>query len=88
MAVDELARAGRALGVGFAGAAALVDVGLVVLGGGLSQAGPALWDPLRESLARHARLSFTRDLRVVPAALGQSAGIVGAACLVLDGRSG
>lgn len=79
-----LARAGRALGVAFAGAAALLDLRLVVLGGGLSQAGQALWEPLHEAVAVHARLPFTHDLRVVPAALGQEAGLVGAAALVLS----
>ena len=31
----------------------------------------------------HARLDFTRHLQVVPAALGQSAGLIGAAALIL-----
>jgi glucokinase len=77
-----LARAGRALGTALSGAAALLDVRMAVVGGGLSQAGPALWDPLREAVARHARLPFTEGLQVVPAALGPAAGLVGAATLV------
>jgi glucokinase len=76
------ARAGRALGTALAGAAALLDLRLAVVGGGLSQAGPALWEPLHEAVARHARLPFTAALQVVPAALGQDAGLVGAAALV------
>jgi glucokinase len=80
-----LARAGRALGVAFAGAAALLDLRLVAVGGGLSQAGGPLWGPLREAVATHARLPFTAPLRVVPAELGQAAGLVGAAALVLAG---
>jgi len=82
-----LSRAGRALGVAVAGAAALLDLRLVVVGGGLSLAGPPLWEPLHEAAAEHARLPFTAGLRVVPAALGQNAGLVGAAALVLDGGS-
>lgn len=85
MAGSELARAGRALGRAFAGAAALLDLRLAVVGGGLSQAGPALWRPLGEAVRAHARLPFTRDLDVVPAALGEAAGLVGAAALVLAG---
>ena len=85
-ATAALARAGHALGLGIAGATALLDVDLVALGGGLSQSGPALWEPLQESFARHARLGFLRDARVVPAALGQEAGLVGAAALVLQGH--
>jgi glucokinase len=83
VARDELARAGRAVGTALAGVAALLDLDLVVVGGGLSQAGPPLWGPLREAVRSCARLPFTRDLRVVPAALGQDAGLVGAAALVL-----
>lgn len=81
-----LARAGRALGVALSGAAALLDLRLAVVGGGLSQAGAALWEPLHQAVAQHARLPFTEDLQVVPAALGQDAGLVGAAALVLGGR--
>ncbi len=52
-----LARAGEALGIGIASAVALCDVSIVVLGGGLAQAGSLLFDPLRVALcARHARL--------------------------------
>jgi glucokinase len=76
-------RAGRALGIGIASAASLCDLEVVSVGGGLSQAGPLLFDPLHEALRAHARLDFTRRAQVVPAALGQSAGLVGAAALIL-----
>ena len=68
--------------LGIAGAAALLDVDLVVLGGGFAQAGEPLWAPLRAALAEHARLGFLAGLRVLPAALGQHSGLVGAAALV------
>lgn len=79
------ARAGRALGVAIASAVSLLDLPLVVVGGGLAQAGPPLWEPLQAAFAEHARLSFTSGARVVPAALGEQAGLVGAAALVLAG---
>lgn len=85
VARQALGRAGRALGVAFAGAAALLDLRLVVVGGGLSRAGPPLWNPLLSAAAEHARLPFTAGLRVLPAALGREAGLVGAAALVLAG---
>jgi glucokinase len=40
---------------------------------------------LRAALYRHARLDFTKNLKVVPADLGQDAGLVGAAALILRG---
>jgi glucokinase len=80
--IAAMRRAGRALGIAIASAAALCDLEVVSVGGGLSQAGPLLFDPLEEALRAHARLEFTRDITVVPAALGQSAGLVGAAALL------
>jgi glucokinase len=78
-------RAGRALGIGIASATCLCDLDVVSVGGGLSQAGPLLFDPLEEALRAHARLAFTRHVSVVPAALGQHAGLVGAAALIFAG---
>ena len=75
-------RAGRALGIAIASATSLCDLEVVSIGGGLSQAGALLFEPLEEALRAHARLDFTRGVRVVPAALGQSAGLVGAAALI------
>ncbi|HTA01108.1 MAG TPA: ROK family protein [Streptosporangiaceae bacterium] len=75
-------RAGRALGIAIASATSLCNLEVVSVGGGLSQAGPLLFDPLEEALRAHARLDFTRQVAVVPAALGQSAGLVGAAALI------
>jgi len=75
-------RAGRALGIAIASATCLCDLEVVSIGGGLSQAGPMLFDPLEEALRAHARLDYARNVSVVPAALGQNAGLVGAAALI------
>ncbi len=80
--VAAMRRAGRALGIAIASATCLCDLEVVSVGGGLSQAGPLLFDPLEEALRAHARLGFARQVTVVPAALGQSAGLVGAAALI------
>lgn len=85
LALAALARSGTALGIAIASAAALLDVDLVLVGGGLSQAGEPLWGPLRAAVATHARLEFLAGLRVEPVALGQLAGLVGAAALVHEG---
>lgn len=78
-------RAGRALGIAIASATYLCDLEVVSIGGGLSQAGAVLFGPLEEALRAHARLEFARQVRVVAAALGQSAGLVGAAALIFAG---
>lgn len=79
------ARAGRALGVAIASAVALCDVRLVVVGGGLAQAGEVLFEPLETALRQQARLAFSRQVRVLPARLGRQAGLVGAGALVAAG---
>lgn len=84
-AVAALERAGSALGIAIASVAAVCDLETVAVGGGLSQAGPLLFEPLEKSLRRYACLPFTNELTVVPVALGQEAGLVGAAALLLTG---
>ncbi|MGE5133729.1 MAG: ROK family protein [Gemmatimonadota bacterium] len=78
-------RAGRALGIAIASATHLCDLEVVAVGGGLAQAGSLLFDPLEEALRAHVGLDYARGVRVVPAALGQSAGLVGAAALLFAG---
>jgi glucokinase len=83
VATAALARAGTAIGVAVASVTHLLDLEVVAIGGGLSQAGRLLFDPIDVAFRRHARMAFARDVRVVPAALGQEAGLVGAAALVV-----
>ncbi|SDT26702.1 ROK family protein [Actinopolymorpha singaporensis] len=78
-------RAGWALGLGIASAVALCDVERVVLGGGVSQVGPLLFDPLERTLREYARMEFTRHVKVERPILDQDAGIVGAAGFILRG---
>ncbi|MEW2357335.1 ROK family protein [Spirillospora sp. NPDC029432] len=87
VAAAAMRRAGRALGIAIASATHLCDLEVVAIGGGVSQAGPLLFDPLEEALRAHARMDFARRVRVVPAALGQTAGLVGAAALIFEGGS-
>jgi glucokinase len=75
-------RGGRALGRALASVAAVCDLDLIVLGGGVVESGELLLGPARETLAEHARLEYLRELRIVSAALGAAAGLVGAAALL------
>ncbi|QYC45006.1 N-acetylmannosamine kinase [Nonomuraea coxensis DSM 45129] len=86
-AVRAMRRAGRALGIAIASATHLCDLDVVTIGGGLSQAGEPLFGPLEEALREHARMGFARRVKVMPAALGQEAGLIGAAALLLAGES-
>ncbi len=72
-------RAARALAAAIAATAALVELDLVVVGGGVAQAGDTLFGPLRRRMADYAVLDFVRDLPIVPAGLALDAGLIGAA---------
>jgi len=87
VALAALQRAGEALGVAIASASHLCDLDVVCVGGGLAQAGDLLFGPLHESYAAQARMEFARATRIVPAELGQEAGLVGAAALLFAGDS-
>ena len=78
-------RAAQALAAGIAATAALVELDLVVIGGGVAQAGELLFAPLRGWLTQYATLAFTRHLTVVPGRLGVHAGLVGAAACARSG---
>ncbi|WP_421842146.1 ROK family protein [Mycobacterium sp.] len=82
VALAAFAKGATALAAVIASVAAVCDLDLVVVGGGVAKSGSLLFDPLRTALAGYARLDFLVGLRVVPAELGERAGLVGAARLV------
>jgi glucokinase len=74
-------RGAAALAATIASVGAVCDLDLVVIGGGVAKSGRLLFDPLRAKLADYAGLDFLAGLRVVPAGLGDEAGLIGAARL-------
>jgi glucokinase len=81
-ATELLHAVGTWLGTGLAGLAAAFDPEVVVVGGGVSEAGDLLLGPAREALAHHLTgRGFRPEPAVVAAELGPSAGLVGAADL-------
>ncbi|GAB3005293.1 ROK family protein [Mycobacterium bourgelatii] len=81
LALKAFQRGTTALAAMIASVGAVCDVDLVVIGGGVAKSGRVLFDPLCAALADYTGLDFLADLRVVPAALGGDAGLVGAARL-------
>jgi glucokinase len=75
-------RGARAIAAMIASVGAVCDLDLVVIGGGVANAGSVLFDPIREELREYAALDFIAGIRVVPAELGGDAGLVGAAALL------
>jgi glucokinase len=68
----------RFLGAGVSNLINIFNPDVVVLAGGVTQAGDALFDPLRAEVRRRAFKSAVDACRIVPGALPLSAGVVGA----------
>ncbi len=73
---------GRHLGVGIANYVNIFNPELVVIGGGIIAAGELLLEPAREEYRRRV-LRASAAAKVVAAQLGNDAGVLGAAALVL-----
>ncbi|MEU6725600.1 ROK family protein [Nonomuraea wenchangensis] len=79
IAIEVWDEAVEALSLALATYTLLLDPSAIVLGGGLAEAGPALFDPVRTRLVK--RLAFRDAPPLIPAALGVDAGMLGAALL-------
>ena len=64
------------------------DPEIVIVGGGIAKAGPALFDPLRKELDRFEWRPLGHTVQVVPAALGEKAGAIGAAYYGIEEAKG
>lgn len=85
VAIDVLASGGFWLGVGIASLVNAFDPAVVVIGGGAMQAGELLLGPAR--LASRERVlghADREEVPIIPALLGDDAGVIGAALLALD----
>lgn len=59
----------------------VINPEIVVVGGGVALAGDILFGPLKDEVAKTALAICMEDLEIVPAILGNDAGVVGAAAL-------
>lgn len=85
-AVELLADLGHWLGEGAASVAAVLDPELIVVGGGVIAAGELLLGPARAAYGRQLSGRGHRPIaEIVPAALGNDAGMIGVAALAAEG---
>jgi glucokinase len=75
---------GVELGCALSNAIWLLNPDVIVIGGGVSKAGNLLFAPVQRTIRERTIDLIHTDLRVVPALLGNEAGIIGNACLALD----
>ena len=76
--------AGRYLGEVLAGAVNFFNPGAIVIGGDISDAHQQLLDGVREVIFQRSLPLATGDLRIVPSRLGDRAGVIGAANMVIE----
>ena len=81
-AIEVLSEAGMILGVALANVAKLLDITVFVVGGGVAEAGDLILAPTEKALKENAMPNQRADAKIVKAALGNRAGILGAALLV------
>jgi len=81
VAVEVLAETGYYLGIGIANLIQLYNPQVLVIGGGIAQAGRWLLEPITGTVRARAHMVPASTCRIVPAQLGDDAGIIGGSVL-------
>lgn len=82
LALETYTRAGTYMGIGLANYLHLFNPSIVVIGGGVSRSGDIYWQPMRAAIDQFVLSdSYTKDLKILPAALGDDCGLLGALAL-------
>ncbi len=79
---------GTALGIGMASLVNILNVEMIVIGGGVSQAWDMFIDRALEELKRRALRAPAERVRVMKSVLRDDEGIIGASYLALDAGKG
>jgi predicted NBD/HSP70 family sugar kinase len=84
LAIRMVREAGRSLGQVLAGSVNFFNPAAIVIGGDLGEAHEQLLAGVREVIFERSLPLATRDLRTAPSRLGDRAGVVGAAIMVIE----
>lgn len=84
VALEAIATAGVYLGIAIANLINLVHPRMVVIGGPVGRLGEPVVAVIRREVQRRALANILTDLQIVPTALGDEAGAIGAAAYFLD----
>lgn len=82
-AKDIFLEAGNLLGVALASIFNALDLRIAIIGGGISAAGDYVFDEIKKSVQSRVLKSIKPDIEIIPAKLGNAAGMLGAASLVM-----
>jgi glucokinase len=75
---------GTELGASLANIVWLLNPDVIVIGGGVAKAADILFPHISKSVRGRCSEVITRNLRILPATLGNDAGAIGCAALALD----
>ena len=84
LALELWSEIGLKLGVGLSNVIWLLNPNRIVLGGGVAKAGERLFSKIINTIRERTEKTFWEKLQIVPATLGNDAGIIGAATLALE----
>ena len=73
---------GEYIGIGLTSVVNLLNPEKIIIGGGVADAGEILLNPIREMIAKRAIPVSADAVEVVPAQLGNTAGVIGASLLI------
>lgn len=80
-ATEVMSETGYYLGLGIANLIQLYNPEVLVIGGGIAQAGRVLFEPLLRTVRARAHMVPASSCRILPSQLGDDAGIIGGAVL-------
>jgi len=87
LAKEVFAEIGYYIGIGMTNIIALFDPNIVVISGGISRAGRVLFEPIKKTLAKRLLGAKYRNYKIVPAKLGDDAGVLGVVYFVSEFNS-
>ena len=73
---------GEYIGMGLTSVVNLLNPEKIIIGGGVAAAGDLLFDPIKETIAKRAMTIQKEAVEIVPAQLGNNAGVIGASLLI------
>lgn len=84
IAAETLRETGYYIGIGVSNAINMLNPDKVVIGGGIAQAGELLFAPIRTTVEVNALYQQLQGCEILPAELGDNAGVLGGAAMALQ----
>jgi glucokinase len=84
VSIETFEETGYYIGIGVANAINILNPDKVVIGGGIAQAGDLLFGPIKRTVAINALPAALEACEILPAELGDDAGMLGGAAIVMQ----